>query len=483
MRYRVILAVLVALSAVFSASAVSAELGVSYHTVQDRILPSGTANFTFSVTNHGSAADRVRITLNDVNWLVRTEPPQYYFTGIPLAPGETKNFTLLITPTGTPPVSKYLLDFRFFSDATNTSTFKQVQVAVTHPDGTVGQYLATVSRLLEFPPRLDPRNELTITVNLVNRNILNITNFTVYVQSALFNASNSTPLGPLESKKLLLHVHLPRDTPPQTVKLTTTFEANGKLLRGQFYDSFDIVPYRQIDRNVTKSRGFFRVTRTVSYANVANGPANVSGQVPVNFFSRLFSAVRIDGNHMSKTIVSNETGTYLSWSFPLEPGATKTVSVTANYSALFWLAVLIVAAIIVYYLMRSPISVRKDAVVVGVSEGGISEIRVVVHLKNLSPRKFVHLSVIDSIPKIAEYVPEKEENLHTLRVYTNQREGSVVKWSLETLERYEERILTYRIRSKLSIVGGITLPRTLIRFTDDSGQEQVTRSNSERVTL
>lgn len=483
MRYRAILAVLIALGAVLSAAAVSAQFDVSYTVLHNRILPSGTANFTFTVRNNLTTPDRLRLTLNDVNWIVRTEPQQYYFTGIALKPGAQTNFTLTLKPTANLPVSKYLLDLRFFSEATNLSKVVRLQVAVTRPDGTVGQYLATVSRLLEFPSQVDPRKELTITVNLQNRNVLNISNFTVFVHSSLFNVSNSTQLGPLESKKLLLHVHLPPDTPPQTVKLTTSFEANGQLLRDRFYDSFDIVPYRDV--NVTKitSRGFFKTTRTLSYANRANAPANVSGQLPVNFFSRLFSSVRIDGQRASKTVVSNESGTYLRWSFPLGTGASKTVTVTANYSLLFWIAVIIIAAIVVYYLMRSPISVRKDAVVVGVSEGGISEIRVVVHLKNLSPRKFVHLSVIDSIPKIAEYVPEKEESLHTLRVYTNQREGSVVKWSLETLERYEERILTYRIRSKLSIVGGITLPRTLIRFTDDSGQEQVTRSNSERVSL
>lgn len=480
MELRFIIALCIALITV---SAVSASFEVSYEIVENRILSDETAYFTFELENELSTTDRIRITVEDIDWIMRSDPRDYYFTGIRLAPGERERFTLSFRPTDNLDVGNYRITFWMTSDETGERQTIQVPVSVTRPDGTVGEYLAAVSRLLEFPSEVDPRDDLTITVNLNNRNARNISDFTVFVESDVFTVSETTSLGPLESKRLEFDVELPDDLEPQTFTMTTSFRADGRLLRERFYDDVEIIAYESIAVEESKTSGFFRNTRTYTYVNDGNAAGTAIGSAPVNAFSRVFSAVRIDDDRTSKTIVANATGTYLTWSVPLGVGESSEVDVTANYSLLFWLAIIALAGVLVWVLMRSPISVRKDAVVVGVSEGGISEIRVVVHIKNLSPRRFINIAVIDSIPKIAEYVPDKEENMHTLRVYTNQREGSIVKWSLETLERYEERILTYRIRSKLSIVGGINLPRTLARFTDDSGQEQVTRSNSERVSL
>ena len=478
MHYRLIILIIAGLIAASNVAA----FDVSYSIIENRILPTDTAYFTLTIENTLENNDRYRIAVDEVDWIVRSDPDRYYFTGAPIAAQSSKTFNLMLR-SSTRDTGNYRVNLRVTSDATGETKIVQLPIAITRPDGTVGQYLTAVSRLLEFPSRVDPRDDFTVTVNLQNRNPRNITDFTILIQSDLFNVTNSTALAPLESKQVTLTVSLPSDLEPQTVEMVTMFSADGSILRDRFYDSFEIIAYRNIVETLEEDRGLFRITRSYEYHNDANAPATVEGSARVNAFSRFFSGIRIEDDRVPKTLLTNSTGTYLTWSFDLEPGERKTVDVTANYALLFWIVVLAAAAAIVAYLMRSPITVRKDAVVVGVSEGGISEIRVVVHLKNRSARKFVNIAVIDSIPKIAEYVPDKEENMHTLRVYTNQREGSVVKWNLETLERYEERILTYRIKSKLSIVGGINLPRTLLRFTDDSGQEQVSRSNSERVTL
>ena len=50
-------------------------------------------------------------------------------------------------------------------------------------------------------------------------------------------------------------------------------------------------------------------------------------------------------------------------------------------------------------------------------------------------------------------------------------------WNLPTVEPYEERIITYKIKSKLSIVGGLTLPAAYLKYKPRNGREQIILSN------
>jgi hypothetical protein len=55
-----------------------------------------------------------------------------------------------------------------------------------------------------------------------------------------------------------------------------------------------------------------------------------------------------------------------------------------------------------------------------------------------------------------------------------------VKWELEALEPLEERIITYKLKTKIIIVGGLTLPRARIKFkTKDA--ERTVKSNKTKI--
>jgi hypothetical protein len=58
------------------------------------------------------------------------------------------------------------------------------------------------------------------------------------------------------------------------------------------------------------------------------------------------------------------------------------------------------------------------------------------------------------------------------------RRGTVPRWEMDVLEAYEERIITYRIKSKLTLIGGIRLPSAKATFDAGGGKERITYSNS-----
>ena len=142
----------------------------------------------------------------------------------------------------------------------------------------------------------------------------------------------------------------------------------------------------------------------------------------------------------------------------------------------------LIIGFIIYYLLRSPVVIRKEAFTVGITDEGISEIKVLLHLKNRTERKFEKAVLIDRIPDIV--VVSKEIAPGTLpptSVYRHEKEGTIVKWELGIIEKREERIISYRIKSKLAIIGGVRLPATLLKFYDNRANALATKSNTYRV--
>jgi hypothetical protein len=60
---------------------------------------------------------------------------------------------------------------------------------------------------------------------------------------------------------------------------------------------------------------------------------------------------------------------------------------------------------------------------------------------------------------------------------THKMKGTIVKWKLDDVEGSEERMLNYEIKSKLSILGNLTLSPVIIRYRTPKGRLVVVRSN------
>ncbi len=458
---------------------VNANIKVAYEPINNKITQSETASFYIILENNNTKNETVRLLFEDTRWIFRTEPLSYYFTGIQLKPGEKKVFPVYIKPTVSLPYNTYLLSLDVKTENENKKITLPILLRI--PGAEIGEYLTAVSKFVELPLQQDPREKLPIKINLRNRNPKNIENFTIIINSKYFYKTIHTNLKPLEKKTITEQIQLPK-LPPQKIDVNITFIADGEELTPKIKESFYIIGYEDIKKNVTEKKGFFRKEYTYNYKNEGNEKATIEESIKTNFFSKPFITILEDNNIIEKTTITNETGTYIVWKITLKPEEEKTYTIIYNYILLFWIIVFLIIGVFVYNMMKSPIEIKKDAVVVGVSEGGISEIRVVLHLKNLTGKRYKNINVIDIIPKLAEFIPEKDE-YNQSRVYNNKNEGSIVKWNIDSLEKYEERILTYRIKSKLSILGGLTLPRAILRFTDETGTEQVTRSNTVKITL
>ena len=114
----------------------------------------------------------------------------------------------------------------------------------------------------------------------------------------------------------------------------------------------------------------------------------------------------------------------------------------------------------------APLFMIKEASNIVKSEGGITEMTVILHVRNRSNSKISGIEVSDYIPSlvgIGSDVPIG--SLQPAKVLRHEKKGTtIVKWTLDALNVSEERVLSYRIKSKLPILGSFSLPAAKATF-------------------
>jgi hypothetical protein len=92
------------------------------------------------------------------------------------------------------------------------------------------------------------------------------------------------------------------------------------------------------------------------------------------------------------------------------------------------------------------------------------------------------IKIIDIVPTIADIKKEfPEGTLKPSAILKHSSKGILLKWEIPELAPGEERLISYDIRTKLSILGSFTLPRAKVKYIKD-GKESVVISNSTGVS-
>jgi hypothetical protein len=165
------------------------------------------------------------------------------------------------------------------------------------------------------------------------------------------------------------------------------------------------------------------------------------------------------------------------WDIILSPEETATIIVIENYRVLPILGLIILLIILGYYQFRSPIVLKKQTIVTGQDEEGISEMKIRIFVKNRSKQPFYNVRLLDRAPSIAQvHVANGLGILEPSKIVHTERKGTIIKWDFESLESYEERIVTYAIKARLKIIGTLGLPSVKVKFENVKGRQKTTES-------
>jgi hypothetical protein len=203
--------------------------------------------------------------------------------------------------------------------------------------------------------------------------------------------------------------------------------------------------------------------------NVATPSFYVSESIP-GFMSFLFDP-EIEPD---KKEVVNGRAVY-KWLVPsLRPGEEVTVVYSFNLWIVWLVGAVIIGATVVGYQYLYTLRLTK----IPRYRGPITyerEIPIILDVINRTPRELTNVVIEDFVPPIARVVKAFDTVPPKLK---ETRRGTEIRWEVGTLKPGEERIMTYKIKPVVEIIGTLRLPKAYIRYTDRKKRKRVIASKS-----
>ena len=475
MKKIIFLILLMVVAVGFSCPSLGAEdiFQVGVETVVNDVFPTQTAKFLVTITNLQEEDDEFKLSFGTtVKWSLTTDPISY-LSGINLDAGETVTFPLFLQASGDG-LSYGMKSFAIGVKSQKTGLPKELslQLLLRNPTPANTKYLPTIGFNVDIEEEIDARKPAVLKLFLDNKNPLDIEKVVVSVRSDLYNIDRTIPLKSLEKKTEVFTINYDPGLKP-TEDIITVKVKVGDIDFTPVTKYIKIVGYKDLEEKEELSKSFLK--KRIDYTYTNNG--NVKDKKDVKIETSLL-AVLFTKTTPKAAIVKDEGGRSLTWDFELEPGQSKTITMTKNYRPLFYVLILIIIGSFAYYLFRSPILIRKDTKVLRIEDEGVSHLKVLLHVKNRTKKAVDEVRLIDRIPQIAKL--DTDYAIGTLqpdKVIRHEHKGTILKWNISTLEPYEERIISYNIISRLNIIGGVCLPPSVLKFKGKGKQLKKILSN------
>ena len=432
------------------------------------------AEFTLEIANDESEPRHFRITQIDPHWVIQTEPFSRWTSGITV-PAMSSVFTkLYVKPSGID-TGRYKIILEIRPRDEQVMTKEEMIISIPEPSSRV--YQPAIRTEVEVNERQDPREPLKVSIHLQNQNPLNIKSLKVIVRSdsedgvVLINEETTTSLKPSgtsgDKKTLLITKNLNPRMSPKEDKIRVTLFYDEEIVEPTIPPkNIEIIGYHELIPTETIDKSILKKITTRTYTNDGNSEKTETMRIKTNWFAKMFTKTSPD-----MSIVKDETGIYWSYDITLGPDETTSTTITTSYRFPVAALIIIILVILGYFVFRSPILIYKEVKDVHKRRDGTAEAKIQLHIKNRSAMTLEDIRIMDKVPPLAEL--EKVFHIGTLepsKITEKEKGGTFVKWEIDEIERFEERLIIYKVRTKFAVLGGFRLPPALVRFKTAKGE-------------
>ncbi len=419
---------------------------------KDVFLEGDIAEFDVTITNLADTEDLFTFSSLDTNWNILS--PQ-----ILIPAGEERTFELRIQPKPALPIGIYALNVKIKGERTDTFRFHLFTIHKKPLDQITGEYKPSIDFSIDIPGEVDPRKKVPVEIYLKNKNSLDVGNVTITIESSLFQDKKVVYLGPLEEKRIEYLYSIDKFQEPDFYSLKAVLETRG--LTKSSTKNYEVQGYSTITQDSDHGRSFlFRTVETITLENLGNIEKIKQVNLKTPWLKKLFSSTDPKADY-----VNSPNGRSYEWNVVLQPQEVTYLKVTTNYRIPVILLLAIIILFALYYYFRSPVVLLKQSLINDNGDDGVEHLKIRLYVKNRSRKPLDNVVVLDRIPGIAEFV--KKKSLGTIqpeKITKHDKKGTSIKWILETLEPFEERIITYELKSKLKIIGNVSLPSARVKF-------------------
>ena len=454
---------------------VLADSTVSITPIKDQISPQEKGEYILRVQNTDNVIQKYSIysLQTGQGWIVDPSPLSDKI--FELNPGQSKDVKLLVSPSQVFEPGIYSVQISLQSNLGDSYT-RSLKVYLAKDQPLV--YLPSLRVTIDMDEKIDPKNPLQIRLFVENRNALNLSDMQVRIQSDIpeFEKEVSLDLPPLESKTVEFAITPNEFQQPKEYKLFFVFEKDGQPVKvvEKKIEVIELLP--PFTQQVFQRAVFLKYFHALTATNEGNVVNTQQVKYPVSLWQGLFA-------QQGGKLVKEDGQRYLEWEVTLEPNQSTNINFIINYRIIIYVLLVLLIIAGFYFYVQTPVSVSKTAITAkSDGEGALSEIKVTLELRNKTKRPLSEVSVLDIVPAIANV--EKSLQLGTLRPeeIKHLKSGTKVIWSLAEIEPFEHRLITYKIKAKLNILGTFSLPRASIEYKNKKGKKGKAYSNVFRLT-
>ena len=467
------LSLFLVIALVFSVTSVFAlDFDVTYEAIDDVIKTGETAIYNLTVTLSSNETNKVNFIVfaSDIDWILSANP---YTFAIDPTKSKTQVVELRLRP------SSYTYQYKTYGvqirTVANDKLQKDISLPLVYTSGNLSaEYNVDVIGTMEVSEKVNPSDKLVVRILLRNQNRLDVKGLTLNVSTPIKGVELFTTIdvGPLEKKTFEYVFDIDDQEKPAEHPITfQLLNKESELSRGRKVIQIleNIPKFLQEEKD---SETLFTKTKEIRLTN----PGNVENTQRINIASGFFESkfTSIDGlaEYDSKTNSFNIDVT-------LAPGASDEIVVFVSYKKLTWsLLIILIIVVINYVFLRHPLSVHKKVVDIDEIEG-LKELKVQINVRNNSNKFIKKITVNDYIPRIGKY--KKADELSEVPKKEIRGASTVVSWTIESLDPKEERIITYKIHTKLPVLGEVSLERAKAVITTN-GTEKASYSNAVKVS-
>ena len=460
---KIFLVTLVLLVLGFSFVRAAADLSVTITPIKNTVTPVQNATYSMNIANNANKDYTLEFRYLDVDWAV---VPDNLFIGA----YTQKNLQLSLVPQ--PPYTDQKPQLIRLIVASLDQTFRNeylLEINVLKYTDIIDQ---SDSNLI-VPDPVDPRKPTVISVKITNTKDTSINNVNIKLVSPLVNQNKVITISPQDSQTYDFDVTLPKNTQYGIYPISAIVMLGDRILANYTTD-MKIGNYANIGEEKSLKSGFLYDIIEISKTNNGN---SVSNEIITRKFSLMQKLFTTSIPAPDSIDAKGSDYTYI-WRLALKPGETKNVTIKTDYRLFtFFLVAFITIIIIVYIVTKRDLILNKKLVSIKKEADGTSTIKMSITVKNKGFSKLMNIKVMDRIPKIVE-LPHEFGTAHPKVV--DRSNGAQLLWEIVTLSPGEERIFSYKARSKIQIIGKSTIPSAVAKY--NKGNRSLTvNSNPEQL--
>ncbi len=458
---------------IFFSAAVAANSVVSSAPIKNEITPAEFASFSLTITNKEGQAQKYNLYSLQSGQGWNVDPFPLKDKVVELDPGESHTTVVRAKALQDLPPGIYFVQLTVQSDLGEIYT-EELKIYLKAKDPL--DYLPAIRVTTDMNEKINPKEPLAIKLFLENRNPLNLTDLKIRIETEIpeFQKEVFVELPPQGKKTVEFSIVPNPYTQPKEYTLFFVFESKGEAVKviEQRIEVLSLLPPFEV--TPTEETVYLKTFRTLTVKNTGNVENTQIVKEPVSLW--MLPITRSEGK---SEVIDGQR--YLTWEVKLGASESVNISVVINYRIFVYalLALLLFAGF--YWYVQSPVSLTKTAVTTRGDEGTLSEIKITLELRNHSKKPIKNVAVTDIVPSIANV--DKSLELGTLKPQETKysKTGTKVIWSLAELDAHEHRLITYKIKAKLNILGTFSLPRAETEFERKKGQRRKAYSNIFRI--